>query len=73
MERADPLWNDTIKNNCKLSVRAKKAGKRFWQDILSFLPVLWDLTVFVVLALLFLCMMVVLSDFFGKSIGNLKT
>lgn len=60
MERVDPLWNDTIKNNCKLLVRAKKAGKRFWQDILSFLPALWDLVVFIVLVLLFLSLTVVI-------------
>lgn len=59
MERADPLWNDTIKNNCKLLVRAKKAGKRFWRDILNFLPALWDLIVIVVVGLLCLCMMAI--------------
>lgn len=67
MERTDPLWNDTIKNNCKLLVRAKKAGKRFWQDILSFLPALWDLTVIVVLGLL--CLSGVAILFIGIPAG----
>ena len=62
MERADPLWNDTIRNNCKLLVRAKKAGKRFWQDIdiLSFLPVLLGLIGNIVCGLLWLGVIAVL-------------